>query len=86
MTTTTMTLERRWRPVSEAALMLAALLIIGGFILHWSWNAFAVDLLGARAMELKHAFAAELLVAVVAATLALVARIFGGAGRGRDAA
>ena len=84
MTTTTMTHERRWRPLSQAALMLGALLIFGSFVLLWSWNAFAVDLLGARAMEFKQALAAELLVAVVAATLASVAQIFGGLGRGRD--
>ncbi len=75
--------ERPWRHAAKSVLIAAAALFVGGIMIHWSWNVFAVELLQAPEMRFKHALGLEILVAAVAAVAGASARAFG---RGRIAA
>lgn len=33
-----------------------------GIMIHWGWNTFAVEILGAKTLQFKHSIALELLV------------------------
>lgn len=66
---------------AKAIFFVAAILFVGGVLILWSWNTFAGDLFQAPDMRFKHALAAETLIVVIAAIVALSARVF----RGRDA-
>ncbi len=68
--------DRRWRYIAKAAPVLIAVLILGGILIHWSWNTVAGDLFQAPGMKFRHAVAAEVLIGVVAAIGALSARVF----------
>lgn len=64
-------------PRRTGAILLAALaaLAAGGVALLWAWNTVAVELFAAPAIGFRHAFAAELAVAILAAIAATAARL-----------
>ena len=67
----------RLRRTLFAARALVALLLIGGVLLTWAWNALAVDLAQAPRLQFRHALAFEaafgalIWLAISAARLAL---------------
>ena len=58
-----------------SALKITAALVIGGALLHWSWNTVAADLFQAPMMEFRHGLAAEILIIVIAVTGAMSIRL-----------
>lgn len=68
--------NRHWHHGAKASLFVVAALLVGGILILWSWNTFAGDLFQAPDMKFRHALAAETLIGVVAAIVALSARVF----------
>ena len=66
----------RWCHGAKATLFVVAALLVGGVLILWSWNTFAGDLFQAPDMKFRHALAAEILIGVVAAIVALLTRVF----------
>ncbi len=58
-----------------SVLKITAALVIGGALLHWSWNTVAADLFQAPLMEFRHGLAAETLIIVIAVTAAMSIRL-----------
>lgn len=58
------------------AIALGVFLLVG-IVIHWGWNTFAVEILGASPLQFKHSIALELLVLAVASLFPLSWRLVG---------
>ena len=66
----------RLRRLLRAALALSLLLLAGGVVLLWAWNALAPELFGAPEIGFRHALALELLLGLLVAIPAIAIRAF----------
>ena len=74
------------RGLARRGVHVALTFLIGAALILWSWNTVATDLFAAPAMELRHAFAAEMLVATAIALPVLLFRTIAGRERHRGSA
>lgn len=51
--------------------------LFAGIVIHWGWNTFAVEILGASALQFKHSIALVSLVLAVASLFPLAWRLVG---------
>ena len=66
------------------AIIVIAVMIVGGVLLLWSWNTIAVEMFDAPSMRFKHALAVEFTLGTIFATHAVTRRLFGGGERNQE--
>lgn len=66
-----MMMHEHQRGRGKSTALALGVFLVAGIVIHWGWNTFAVEILGASPMQFKHSIAFELLVLAVASLFAL---------------